>query len=599
MPARCGFHKIKDRKEDEFVKRNVEEILAQMTLKEKAALCSGQDFWHITGVPRLGIAPAMVSDGPHGLRKQDEAADHLGVNDSIKAVCFPAGCATACSFDQDLIYNLGKTLGKECRAEHVSILLGPAMNIKRSPLCGRNFEYYSEDPYLAGKMASSFIQGVQSEGVGTSPKHFAANNQEYRRMSSSSNLSERTLREIYLAGFETAVKEAAPWSIMCSYNRINGVYASENPKLLTDILRKEWGFDGFVMSDWGAVNEKIKEVKAGLELEMPGPCEDSVQQVMEAVKNGTLGEETLNEAVRRILKILLKETPDAQDVVFDREQDHALAAHMEAECAVLLKNNGVLPLARDSRIVYIGEFAQKPRYQGGGSSHINATRVTSAAEIAPAQTTYVKGFEVEQDAPVQQEIEKAVKAHPDTKWRIVVMHQDIYGSGLDHSDSDGTILRTQLTPIFDANDIDVVLQGHDHSYARTYQLTSDGQPHDNFTEYTQGQNGDNHDKFDDLFDNNSVFRAYYKSQNLCYNIADKSQGTLVNPEGVFYLTANSATGSKFYNLIPQQQDYIAARNQNWRPSYSVINITADKFSVTTYDVETGAPIDETYTIIKK
>ena len=210
MPARCGFHKIKDRKEDRFMKRNVEEILAQMTLEEKAALCSGQDFWHITGVPRLGIAPAMVSDGPHGLRKQDETADHLRVNDSIKAVCFPAGCATACSFDQDLIYNLGKTLGKECRAEHVSILLGPAMNIKRSPLCGRNFEYYSEDPYLAGKMASSFIQGVQSEGVGTSPKHFAANNQEYRRMSSSSNLSERTLREIYLAGFETAVKEAAP-----------------------------------------------------------------------------------------------------------------------------------------------------------------------------------------------------------------------------------------------------------------------------------------------------------------------------------------------------------------------------------------------------
>lgn len=419
MPARCGFHKIKDRKGDGFMKRNVEEILAQMTLEEKAALCSGQDFWHITGVPRLGIAPAMVSDGPHGLRKQDETADHLGVNDSIKAVCFPAGCATACSFDQDLIYNLGKTLGKECRAEHVSILLGPAMNIKRSPLCGRNFEYYSEDPYLAGKMASSFIQGVQSEGVGTSPKHFAANNQEYRRMSISSNLSERTLREIYLAGFETAVKEAAPWSIMCSYNRINGVYASENPKLLTDILRKEWGFDGFVMSDWGAVNEKIKAVKAGLELEMPGPCEDSVQQVMEAVKNGTLGEETLNEAVRRILKILLKETPDAQDVVFDREQDHALAAHMEAECAVLLKNNGVLPLAGDSRIVYIGEFAQKPRYQGGGSSHINATRVTSAAEIAPAQTTYVKGFAVEQDAPVQQEIEKAVKAAEEAAAAVI------------------------------------------------------------------------------------------------------------------------------------------------------------------------------------
>lgn len=406
----CVCNKIKDRKEDESMKQSVEQIIAEMTLEEKAALCSGKDFWHITGVPRLGIAPAMVSDGPHGLRKQDETADHLGVNESIKAVCFPAGCATACSFDRELIYNMGKALGKECRAENVSVLLGPAMNIKRSPLCGRNFEYYSEDPYLAGKMASSFIQGVQSEGVGTSPKHFAANNQEYRRMSSSSNLSERTLREIYLAGFETAVKEASPWTMMCSYNRINGVYASENPKLLTDILRKEWGFEGFVMSDWGAVNEKIEAVKAGLELEMPGPCEDSVRQVVEAVKNGALSEETLDEAVRRILKILLKELPDAKEAVFDREKDHELAAQIEAECAVLMKNNGVLPLSKDAKVVYIGGFAKKPRYQGGGSSHINATRVTSAAEIAPAQTTYVKGFDVEQDVLVQEEIDEAVNA---------------------------------------------------------------------------------------------------------------------------------------------------------------------------------------------
>ena len=388
----------------------VQDIIQKMTLEEKAALCSGKDFWHITGVPRLGVEPAMVSDGPHGLRKQDETADHLGVNESIKAVCFPAGCATACSFDQDLMYKMGKALGQECRAENVSVLLGPAMNIKRSPLCGRNFEYYSEDPYLAGKIASSFIQGVQSQGVGTSPKHFAANNQEYRRMSSSSNMSERTLREIYLAGFETAVKEAAPWTMMCSYNRINGVYASENPKLLTDILRKEWGFEGFVMSDWGAVNEKIEAIKAGLEMEMPGPCEDSVRQVVEAVNSGALSEETLNEAVRRILEILLKEKADASNAVFDREADHHLAAEIEAECAVLMKNNGLLPLSKEQNIVYMGGFAKKPRYQGGGSYHINATRVIGAAEMAGAHTTYVKGFDVEQDELVESEIAQAVNA---------------------------------------------------------------------------------------------------------------------------------------------------------------------------------------------
>lgn len=402
--------KIASTKGVETMNEKVQDIIQKMTLEEKAALCSGKDFWHITGVPRLGVEPAMVSDGPHGLRKQDETADHLGVNESIKAVCFPAGCATACSFDQDLMYKMGKALGQECRAENVSVLLGPAMNIKRSPLCGRNFEYYSEDPYLAGKIASSFIQGVQSQGVGTSPKHFAANNQEYRRMSSSSNMSERTLREIYLAGFETAVKEAAPWTMMCSYNRINGVYASENTKLLTDILRKEWGFEGFVMSDWGAVNEKIEAIKAGLELEMPGPCEDSVRQVVEAVKSGALSEETLNEAVRRILEILLKEKADASNAVFDREADHHLAAEIEAECAVLMKNNGLLPLSKEQNIVYMGGFAKKPRYQGGGSSHINATRVIGAAEMAGAHTTYVKGFDVEQDELVESEIAQAVNA---------------------------------------------------------------------------------------------------------------------------------------------------------------------------------------------
>ena len=232
------------------MERNINELVAQMTLEEKAGLCSGADFWHLKGVERLGIPGVMVSDGPHGLRKQDQEADHLGINDSIKAVCFPAACATAASFDEALLERMGRALGEECRAEDVSVLLGPAVNIKRSPLCGRNFEYFSEDPYLAGKLAAAQVRGVQSWDVGTSVKHYAANNQEYRRMTCSSDMSERTLREIYLAPFETIVKEARPWTLMCSYNKINGVFASENPHTLTEILRDEWGFDGYVMSDW-------------------------------------------------------------------------------------------------------------------------------------------------------------------------------------------------------------------------------------------------------------------------------------------------------------------------------------------------------------
>lgn len=238
--------------------KKCKKIVSQMTLEEKAGMCSGKDFWHLKSVERLGIPEVMVSDGPHGLRKQAENADHLGINESIKAVCFPTACATACSFDRDLLEEMGSALGKECQAENVSVLLGPAVNIKRSPLCGRNFEYFSEDPYLAGQMAKAHIQGVQKEGVGTSIKHFAANNQEYHRMSASSEVDERTLREIYLAAFETPIKEAKPKTVMCSYNQINGVFASEDPWLLDEVLRKEWGYEGYVMSDWGAVNERVQ-----------------------------------------------------------------------------------------------------------------------------------------------------------------------------------------------------------------------------------------------------------------------------------------------------------------------------------------------------
>ena len=250
--------------------RDIKQLVSEMTLEEKVGMCSGLDFWHLKGVERLGIPSVMVSDGPHGLRKQDDEADYLAINDSIKAVCFPTGVATACSFDRHLLYRLGEALGVECQAENVSIILGPAVNIKRSPLCGRNFEYFSEDPYLSSEMAISHIKGVQSQGVGTSIKHFAANNQEERRMTASAMIDERTFREIYLSTFEGVIKEANPWTVMCSYNRINGVFASENPKLLTDILRKEWGFDGYVMSDWGAVNNRVAGLEAGMDLDMPG-----------------------------------------------------------------------------------------------------------------------------------------------------------------------------------------------------------------------------------------------------------------------------------------------------------------------------------------
>lgn len=391
-------------------------IVSQMTLEEKAAWCGGKDFWHLQGLERLGLPPMMVSDGPHGLRKQDDKADHLGVNDSIRAVCYPAGCASACCFDPAQLEAMGQALGESCRAEGVGVLLGPAINIKRSPLCGRNFEYLSEDPYLAGKLAASLIRGVQSWGVGTSVKHYACNNQERRRMSVSAQVAQRPLHEIYLAPFELAVKEGKPWTMMCSYNRVNGVYASENRQLLTEILRDKWGFDGFVMSDWGAVSRRVEAVKAGLELEMPGPCPDTTQELIEAVRAGQLDEAVLDQAVARMVSIVL-DWRDAQvgEAVFDREAQHQLAARMETRCAVLLKNTGVLPLRRDQKLAYLGGYAQKPRYQGGGSSHINATRVPGALSLAPAGTVYVPGF-VDETA---QDLDAAVAAAREAEAAVI------------------------------------------------------------------------------------------------------------------------------------------------------------------------------------
>ena len=405
------------------MERDLKQLIASMTLEEKAGLCSGADFWNTKGVERLGIPKVMMSDGPHGIRKQEGEADHLGLNESVKAVCFPAACATASSFDVELIQQMGEILGEECQAEDLSILLGPAVNIKRSPLCGRNFEYFSEDPYLTGKMAAAYIKGVQSWGIGTSIKHFAVNNQEYKRMSSSSELSERTLREIYLPAFEEAVKEAQPKTVMCSYNKINGVFASENEELLTNILRKEWGFDGYVVTDWGAINDRVKGLKAGVDLEMPASGGYNDKKIVEAVKNGKLEETVLDQAAERILKVVFSYVDHRHpEAVFDREKDHEKAVEIETQCAVLLENNGILPLKKEQKIVYIGEFAENPRYQGGGSSHINTSKVVSALESAEGKKrniSYTKGFSNDKEKIEKEEVEKAVQAAKEADVAVV------------------------------------------------------------------------------------------------------------------------------------------------------------------------------------
>ncbi len=395
---------------------DIKALIGKMTLEEKAGLCSGSDFWHTKAVERLAVPAVMVSDGPHGLRKQEEGADHLGIHDSIRAVCFPAACATACSFDRALLYEMGSALGKECRAEGVAVLLGPAVNIKRSPLCGRNFEYFSEDPYLAGELACAFVQGVQGEGAGVSVKHFAANNQETRRMSVSSEVSERALREIYFPAFEKVVKDAKPATVMCSYNKINGVYASENEWLLTDVLRNEWGYDGFVVSDWYAVSDRVKGLKAGLDLEMPGGDEENDKKIVAAVRSGELPEEVLDEAVERILRVILPLQKE-RTAPFDREKDHAKAVSIAEESAVLLKNEGALPLALGKDVLFVGEFAERPRFQGGGSSHINAWKAEGALAFADG-VRYVRGFGADGEG-TQEECSEALAAAKEAKIVVV------------------------------------------------------------------------------------------------------------------------------------------------------------------------------------
>ena len=404
------------------MERDLKKIVSEMTLEEKAGMCSGLDFWHLKEVEHLGIPKVMVSDGPHGLRKQDEKGDHIGINDSIKAVCFPPAVLSACSFDRGLMEEMGKAIGREAQANDVSVVLGPAVNIKRSPLCGRNFEYYSEDPYLAGEIAAAFVKGVQSQHVGTSIKHFAANNQEYRRMSSSSEVDERTLREIYFPAFETAVKKAQPYTFMCSYNQINGTFASENKWLLTDVLRGKWGFKGYVMSDWGAVNDRVKGLEAGLELEMPASGGDNDAMIVKAVKDGALEEKILDQAVERILRIIFEYADHRKPQEFTMEKDHEEAQHIAEESMVLLKNeNHILPLKTSEKAAFIGGFARNPRFQGGGSSHINCFKTTNVLDSVPcdAQVVYAEGFPADRDFYDKALADEAVKAAAEADKAVI------------------------------------------------------------------------------------------------------------------------------------------------------------------------------------
>lgn len=370
------------------------ELISKMTDEEKSSLCSGADFWHTKGVARLGIPQMMLTDGPHGLRKQIGKNDHLGLNAAYPATCFPTASAAANSWDEAMIEQMGRRLGAETRAQRVGVILGPGVNIKRSPLCGRNFEYYSEDPLLAGKCAAALIRGVQSNGIAACVKHFAANSQETLRMTSDSVMDERTLREIYLPAFEIAVKEGRAKCLMTSYNMLNGQYTNENKHLLQDILTREWDYDGLIVTDWGGDNDRVRGLIAGNSLEMPGTGGETDRQILDAVQSGAVERELLDERVARLLRLV----SDAESAFgnapgCDMAEHHEFAARFAEECAVLLKNeDGILPLRPGARIAVIGDFAKTPRYQGAGSSHIEPTKLECGLDALRAEGVNVIGF---------------------------------------------------------------------------------------------------------------------------------------------------------------------------------------------------------------
>lgn len=400
---------------------DIDEILSEMTLEEKVQLCSGADFWHTKAVERLSLPGVMMCDGPHGLRKQEGEADHLGIHKSIETVCYPTASALAASFDIEVLSKLGEALGQECQAENVGMLLGPGLNMKRSPLCGRNFEYFSEDPYLAGKLAAAYIKSLQNKGVASCVKHFAANNQETKRMSGSSQVDERTLHEIYLPAFETAVKEGKTRSVMCAYNAINDTFCSENKELLTDILRGKWGFDGFVVTDWGASRNAVKGVKAGVDLVMPGGSEAVKQTILAAIDTGELTEAELDAAVRDIVRFVEDYRKlHVEGSTVNREDCARLAEELAAECAVLLKNDGILPLQKNSKVAFIGEFAKAPRYQGSGSSYINVPHVDGALDAASDyEVRYARGYTAKEREPEQALIDEAVALAQNSEVAVI------------------------------------------------------------------------------------------------------------------------------------------------------------------------------------
>lgn len=431
------------------------DILEQMTLEEKASLCDGADFWHLKSIERLGLKSMMVCDGPHGLRKQDaEHKNGIGLGNSVPATCFPTACTTACSWDPALLREMGEALGERCLAENVSVLLGPGANMKRSPLCGRNFEYFSEDPVLAGEMAAAWIEGVQSKGVGASLKHFAANSQETRRMTVSSVVDERALREIYLTAFETAVKRSHPWTVMNAYNRLNGTYCSENEWLQTQVLRKEWGFDGVVVSDWGAVNNRVAGLKAGNDLEMPSSAGVNAKRIAEAVRSGELDTAVLDAAADRLVDMILRADQNRKPgCTVDNASQHELARKVAAQSMVLLKNEeNILPLKKGATVALIGEMAKKPRYQGAGSSLINPVQVDNAVDrfcLDGWDILYARGYDSKSNAPDVDLLNEAagVAARSDVAVVFVGLTDDFESEGFDRAHmsmprSHNTLVRT-------------------------------------------------------------------------------------------------------------------------------------------------------------
>ncbi len=449
------------------MERNISELLARLTLEEKASLCSGLTHWFTKAVESQDIPSIVMYDGPHGLRKQEgEEAEEMK---TLPATCFPPACGLASSWNVDLVEQVGQTIGQECQAEGVAIVLGPGVNIKRSPLCGRNFEYYSEDPVLSGELGTAWVNGVQSQGVGTSLKHFAANNQETERMSIDAQIDERTLHEIYLPAFELVVKQAQPWTVMCAYNKLNGTLCSEHKGLLTDILREQWGYDGYVISDWGAVDYRVKALEAGLDLQMPDTGGASDQDIVAAVQAGTLQESILDQSVERYLRLLFKALDSRQpEVQLDRQAHHQIAKAAASESIVLLKNQDhLLPLdpAQHKTVAVIGEFAKNPRIQGGGSSHVIPTQldipldeIMKSAE-AGVTVQYAPGYDLENDAIQPNLMDEAVALaqSSDVALLFVGLPDSYESEGYDRSHMELPLSHTQLIRAVSAVQSNVVV----------------------------------------------------------------------------------------------------------------------------------------------